>query len=931
MICPPGKQEFSCDETDEENNDESEEEAEDEKADDSQHSEDRNSVEKDDKNQDAEDAADGADAGNDGDDETTDRNTDDELSDLFKLVSESSSDLDSLPDYITSLSDQGRSSKTLNGKHKSSKVKQENDDEIARKKEKQNWKNRKMVAQENVNTVSSDSTLPISDPAKRSKVNPGVSHVASSSDEGSESPVHCTPSRSCSKRTVEKKSLERTYSQKKEKSAMAVTAEEKEHTDSSDSTHPLSSLTKKKLCPNSTPDQTKLTFSSDDEDLESSPLSTLPRSCKKSQTRCLQKKKKSAMNVMAEEQEHTDSSDSTRPLSSLTKKIQICPKLTPDQAKLTFSSDDEDFELPPLTSPPRSSKKSPETKCLQQKKKRAMNVMAEEQDFESPVSIAVSGSCSKPVDKNSTLGNSLQKKEKERTTSSERQCVIDDFYRAELPKETNARTSPNDGKNDLGQSKRKPDQSNKTSTPSTVTSPTETGTRDEISSHGGGKGQGQRKPGPSHVASPASKLASATRKSTNDEMGSDEEEERHSNGKLSPSREAPPFSKLASPTRKSANDDTSSDEEEAEKGWHNVKAGSSHDSSLPSKRSSPTRKRTKDQMSFDAEDERHSREKPGPSHEVSPSSKRSSPTRKGTNNEMRSGEEEERYSREKPGPSHEVSPSSKRSSPTRKGTNNEMRSGEEEERHSKDEMRSGEEEERHSKEKPGPLHEASPPSELASPTKQMTKDQTSFDDEVEEEEEKTELSQSHTLKDKSAFPPTQATSSKKQALPDSKPTSSAKTSSSPDDVWQGIAEEKLSQSKDKTSLPSAQATLTLKCSGEKLSCQSQKLKSKKRRCSSSDSNTERDTSASKKTKVNKSKEAVPDSVDTSSDRSREENTPKSAKAKKRKLDNTGDSFHRDEKRNPSDSKKKKAEKKTQADTSNEEGEPSGKWEKTHMP
>jgi len=879
VICPPGKQEFSCDETDEENNDESEEEAEDEKADDSQRSEDRNSVEKDDKNQDAEDAADGADAGNDGDDETTDRNTDDELSDLFKLVSESSSDLDSLPDYITSLSDQGRSSKTLNGKHKSSKVKQENDDEIARKKEKQNWKNRKMVAQENVNTVSSDSTLPISDPAKRSKVNPGVSHVASSSDEGSESPVHCTPSRSCSKRTVEKKSLEMTYSQKKEKSAMAVTAEEKEHTDSSDSTHPLSSLTKKKLCPNSTPDQTKLTFSSDDEDLESPPLSTLPRSCKKSQTKCLQKKKKSAMNVMAGEQEHTDSSDSTRPLSSLTKKIQICPKLTPDQAKLTFSSDDEDFELPPLTSPPRSSKKSPETKCLQQKKKRAMNVMAEEQDFESPVSIAVSGSCSKPVDKNSTLGNSLQKKEKERTTSSERQCVIDDFYRAELPKETNARTSPNDGKNDLGQSKRKPDQSNKTSTPSTVTSPTETGTRDEISSHGGGKGQGQRKPGPSHVASPASKLASATRKSTNDEMGSDEEEERHSNGKLSPSREAPPFSKLASPTRKSANDDTSSDEEEAEKGWHNVKAGSSHDSSLPSKRSSPTRKRTKDQMSFDAEDERHSREKPGPSHEVSPSSKRSSPTRKGTNNEMRSGEEEER----------------------------------------------------HSKEKPGPLHEASPPSELASPTKQMTKDQTSFDDEVEEEEEKTELSQSHTLKDKSAFPPTQATSTKKQALPDSKPTSSAKTSSSPDDVWQGIAEEKLSQSKDKTSLPSAQATLTLKCSGEKLSCQSQKLKSKKRRCSSSDSNTERDTSASKKTKVNKSKEAVPDSVDTSSDRSREENTPKSAKAKKRKLDNTGDSFHRDEKRNPSDSKKKKAEKKTQADTSNEEGEPSGKWEKTHMP
>ena len=273
MICPPGKQEFSCDETDEENN-ESEEEAEDEKADDSQHSEDRNSVEKDDKNQDAEDAADGADAVNDGDDETTDRNTDDELSDLFKLVSESSSDLDSLPDCITSLSDQGRSSKTLNGKHKSSKAKQENDDEIARKKEKQQWKNRKMVAQENVNMVSSDNTLPISDPAKRSKVNPGVSHVASSSDEGSESPVHCTPTRSCSKRTAEKKSQERTYSQKKEKNAMAVMAEEKEHTDSSDGTHPLSSLTKKKLCPNSTPDQAKLTFSSDDEDFESPPLST---------------------------------------------------------------------------------------------------------------------------------------------------------------------------------------------------------------------------------------------------------------------------------------------------------------------------------------------------------------------------------------------------------------------------------------------------------------------------------------------------------------------------------------------------------------------------------------------------------------------------------------------------------------------------------
>ena len=802
MICPPGKQEFSCDETDEENN-ESEEEAEDEKADDSQHSEDRNSVEKDDKNQDAEDAADGADAVNDGDDETTDRNTDDELFDLFMLVSESSSDLDSLPDCITSLSDQGRSSKTLNGKHKSSKAKQENDDEIARKKEKQNWKNRKMVALENVNTVSSDNTLPISDPAKRSKVNPGVSHVASSSDEGSESPVHCTPTRSCSKRTAEKKSQERTYSQKKEKNAMAV---------------------------------------------------------------------------MAEEQEHTDSSDSARPLSSLTKK-KLCPKLTTDQAKL--SSDDEDFELPPLSSPPRSSKKSPGTKCLQQKKKRAMNVMAEEQGFDSPVSIAASGSHSKPVDKKSTLGNSSQKKEKERTTSFERQCVIDDFYRAELPKETNARTSSNDGKNDLGQSKRKPDQSNKISPPSTVTSPAETGTRDVISSQGGGKGQGQRKPGPSHEASPASKLASptrkgtkdqtstggeketrkgqingnpgpphealpasklasATRKSTNDEVSSDEEEERHSNGKLSPSCEAPPFSKLASPTRKNANDDTSSDEEEAEKGWHDVKAGSSHESSLPSKQSSPTRK--------------------------------------STNNEMRSGEEEER----------------------------------------------------HSKEKPGSSHEASPPSELASLTKKMTKDQTSFDDEVDEEEEKTELSQSHTLKDKSAFPHTKATSTKKQALPDSKPTSSAKTRSSPDDVWQGIAEEKLSQSKDKTSLPSAQATLTLKCNGEKLSCQSQKLKSKKRRCSSSDSNTERDTSASQKTKVNKSKEAVPDSVDTSSDRSREENTPKSAKAKKRKLDNTGDGFHRDEKRNTSDSKKKKGEKKTQADTSNEEGEPSGKKHICHI-
>ena len=416
MICPPGKQEFSCDETDEENNDDNEEEAADEKADDSQHSEDRNSVEKDDKNQDAEDAADGADAVNDGDDETTDRNTDDELSDLFKLVSESSSDLDSLPDCITSLSDQGRSSKTLNGKHKSSKAKQENDDEIARKKEKQNWKNRKMVAQENVNTVSSDNTLPISDPAKRSKVNPGVSHVASSSDKGSESPVHCTPSRSGSKRTVEEKSLERTYSQKKEKSAMAVTAEEKEHTDSSDSTHPLSRLTKKKLCPNSTPDQTKLTFSNDDEDLESPPLSTLPGSCKKSQTKCLQKKKKSAMNVMAGEQEHTDSSDRTRPLSSLTKK-KLCPKRTPDQAKLTFSSDDEDVE--------------------------------------SPVSTAASGSHSKPVDKKSTLGNSSQKKEKERTTSLERQRVIDDFYSAEMPKETNARTSSNDGKKDLGQSRSK--------------------------------------------------------------------------------------------------------------------------------------------------------------------------------------------------------------------------------------------------------------------------------------------------------------------------------------------------------------------------------------------------------------------------------------------------------------------------------------------
>ena len=841
MICPPGKQEFSCDETDEENN-ESEEEAEDEKADDSQHSEDRNSVEKDDKNQDAEDAADGADAVNDGDDETTDRNTDDELSDLFKLVSESSSDLDSLPDCITSLSDQGRTSKTLNRKHKSSKVKQENDDEIARKKEKQQWKNRKMVAQENVNMVSSDNTLPISDPAKRSKVNPGVSHVASSSDEGSESPVHCTPTRSCSKRTAEKKSQERTYSQKKKTNAMAVMAEEQEHTDSSDSARPLSSLTKKKLCPKLTTDQAKL--SSDDEDFELPPLSSPPRSSKKSPgTKCLQQKKKRAMNVMAEEQEHTDSSDSTRPLSSLTKK-KLFPKLTPDQAKLTFSSDDEDVE--------------------------------------SPVSIAASGSHSKPVDKKSTLGNSSQKKEKERTTSFERQCVIDDFYRAELPKETNARTSSNDGKNDLGQSKRKPDQSNKISPPSTVTSPAETGTRDEISSHGGGKGQGQRKPGPSHEASPASKLASptrkgtkdqtstggeketrkgqingnpgpphealpasklasATRKSTNDEMSSDEEEERHSNGKLSPSCEAPPFSKLASPTRKNANDDTSSDEEEAEKGWHDVKAGSSHESSLPSKQSSPTRK--------------------------------------STNNEMRSGEEEER----------------------------------------------------HSKEKPGSSHEASPPSELASLTKKMTKDQTSFDDEVDEEEEKTELSQSHTLKDKSAFPHTKATSTKKQALPDSKPTSSAKTRSSPDDVWQGIAEEKLSQSKDKTSLPSAQATLTLKCNGEKLSCQSQKLKSKKRRYSSSDSNAERDTSASQKTEVNKSKEAVPVSVDTSSDRSKEENTPKSAKAKKRKLDNTGDGFHRDEKRNISDSKKKKGEKKTQADTSNEEGEPSGKWEKTHMP
>ena len=200
----------------------------------------------------------------------------------------------------------------------------------------------------------------------------------------------------------------------------------------------------------------------------------------------------------------------------------------------------------------------------------------------------------------------------------------------------------------------------------------------------------------------------------------------------------------------------------------------------------------------------------------------------------------------------------------------------------------------------------------------MTKDQTSFDDEVEEEEEKTELGQSHILKDKNAFPPTQATSTKKQASPDSKPTSSAKTRSSPDDVWQGTAEEKLSQPKDKTSLPSAQATLTMKCNGEKLSCRSQILKSKKRRCSSSDSNTERDTSASQKTKVNKSKEAVPDSVDTSSDRSKEENTPKSAKAKKRKLDNTDDGFHRDEKINTSDSKKKKTEKKTQADTSNEE-------------
>ena len=495
MICPPGKQEFSCDETDEENN-ESEEEAEDEKADDSQHSEDRNSVEKEDKNQDDEDAADAADAGNDGDDETTDRNTDDELSDLYTLVSESSSDLDSLPDCITSLSDQGRASETLKGKHKSSKAKQENDDEIARKKEKQNWKNRKMVSQENVNTVSSDNTLPISDPAKRSKVNPGVSHVVSSSDEGSESPVHCTPSQSCSKRTVEKKSLERTYSQKKEKSAMAVTAEEQEHTDSNVITRPLSSLTKKKLCPKLTPDQAKLTFSSDDEDLESPPLSTLPRSYKKSQTKCLQKKKKSAINVMAEEQEHTDSSDSTRPLSSLTKK-KLCPKLTPDQAKLTFSSDDEDLESPPLSTLPRSCKKS-QTKCLQKKKKSAINVMAEEQehtdssdstrplssltkkklcpkltpdqakltfssddeDFEIPVSIAASGSHSKPVDKKSTLGNSSQKKEKKRTTSLERrttslerQRVIDDFYSAEMPKETNARTSSNDGKKDLGQSR----------------------------------------------------------------------------------------------------------------------------------------------------------------------------------------------------------------------------------------------------------------------------------------------------------------------------------------------------------------------------------------------------------------------------------------------------------------------------------------------
>ena len=413
MICPPGKQEFSCNETDEENN-ESEEEAEDEKADDSQHSEDRNSVEKDDKNQDAEDAADGADAVNDGDDETTDRNTDDELSDLFMLVSESSSDLDSLPDCITSLSDQGRSSKTLNGKHKSSKAKQENDDEIARKKEKQNWKNRKMVALENVNTVSSDNTLPISDPAKRSKVNPGVSHVASSSDEGSESPVHCTPTRSCSKRTAEKKSQERTYSQKKKKNAMAVMAEQ-EHTDSSDSARPLSSLTKKKLCPKLTTDQAKL--SSDDEDFELPPLSSPPRSSKKSPgTKCLQQKKKRAMNVMAEEQEHTDSSDSTRPLSSLTKK-KLFPKLTPDQAKLTFSSDDEDVE--------------------------------------SPVSTAASGSHSKPVDKKSTLGNSSQKKEKERTTSLERQRVIDDFYSAEMPKETNARTSSNDGKKDLGQSRSK--------------------------------------------------------------------------------------------------------------------------------------------------------------------------------------------------------------------------------------------------------------------------------------------------------------------------------------------------------------------------------------------------------------------------------------------------------------------------------------------